>query len=70
MVRKTGPGRRVYDAIRTASLDGLLRETGPAAVRDHLKQDEESRRKADLNSWQAACHSARRGQRLVLRGRL
>lgn len=39
-------------------LDGLLRETGPAAVRDHLKQDEESRRKADLNSWQAACDGA------------
>lgn len=39
-------------------LEVLLRETGPAAVRDHLKQDEESRRKAGLNSWQAACYGA------------
>lgn len=46
---------RLISDIRSR-LDVLLREKGPAAVRDHLKQDEESRRKADLNSWQAACY--------------
>ena len=48
---------RLISDIRSR-LDVLLREKGPAAVRDHLKQDEESRRKADLNSWQAACYGA------------
>jgi len=64
-----GAARPVYAMSRDGILVGglsrvsgprrtPLRETGPAAVRDHLKQDEESRRKADLNSWQAACYSA------------
>jgi 5-methylcytosine-specific restriction endonuclease McrA len=39
-------------------LDSLLRDSGPTAIRDHLRQDEESRRQAGLNSWQAACYGA------------
>jgi len=41
-----------------ARLDLLLRERGSAAVRDHLRQDEESWRQAGLNSWQSACYAA------------
>jgi hypothetical protein len=39
-------------------LDLLLCHGGPAAVRDHLRQDEESWLQASLNSWQAACYNA------------
>jgi hypothetical protein len=39
-------------------LDLLLCQGGPAAVRDHLRQDEESWLRAGLNSWQAACYAA------------
>lgn len=48
---------RLISGIR-ARLDLLLREGGSAAVRDHLRQDEESWQQAGLNSWQAACYGA------------
>ena len=41
-----------------ARLDGLARDGGSDAVRDHLRQDEESWLQAGLNSWQAACYGA------------
>jgi hypothetical protein len=41
-----------------ARLDSLLSDSGSDAVRDHLRQDEESRLQAGLNSWQAACYGA------------
>lgn len=41
-----------------ARFELLLYERGSAAVRDHLRQGEESRRQAGLNSWQAACYEA------------
>lgn len=41
-----------------ARLDLLLSEMGSAAVRDHLRQDEESWLQVGLNSWQAACYGA------------
>lgn len=41
-----------------ARLDLLLRDKGPAAVRDHLQEDEDSWQRAGLNSWQAACYGA------------
>ena len=41
-----------------ARLESLLGDSGSDAVRDHLRQDEESRRQAGLNSWQAACYRA------------
>lgn len=52
-----------------ARLDLLLREGASSAVRDHLRQDEESWRQAGLDSWQAACYGVG-GKRLILRGRL
>jgi hypothetical protein len=41
-----------------ARLDSLLGDSGSDAVSDHLRQDEESRLQAGLNSWQAACWGA------------
>ena len=41
-----------------ARLESLLGDNGSDAVRDHLRQDEKSRRQAGLNSWQAACYGA------------
>lgn len=48
---------RLISGIK-AYLDLLLRDSGSAAVRDHLRQMEESLRKDGLNSWQGACYGA------------
>jgi HNH endonuclease len=51
---------RLISGIR-ALLDPLLREGGTTAVRDHLRQNEESWQQAALNGWQAACYGAMAG---------